>query len=493
MEYLSTRGQSSPTDSASAIIQGIAPDGGLYVPSKLPSFDLTELEALASGPYPLFAARILSQYLDFNYEQLTEGLRRAYGRFADHGVCPTNKLTSKQGVLELWHGPTFAFKDMALQALPQLLALAKEQVGEKRSQVILVATSGDTGKAALEGFCDVPGTEVIVFYPKGGVSPLQELQMVTQKGENVSVVAVEGNFDHAQSGVKALLADEQLQGELAAAGYSFSSANSINPGRLLPQIAYYFKSYFDALSLGIIKPGEKLNFVVPTGNFGNILAAYYAKQGGLPVGRLICASNANHVLTTFFQTGTYDRRLPFYKTNSPSMDILISSNLERLLFEVSGRDSEFIGEIMTQLKASGHYQVPSALKQELEKLFWADYADEKETIAQIKTTFAQAKYCLDPHTAVAMAVFEKYKAEFSAEPTVVVSTASPFKFPQTVAQALGESGEDEFQLLAKLAERIKLPLPQGLSGLEREPVRHKKVIEPGQMPQAVRAILKLEA
>ena len=493
MEYISTRGHSSPTTDAQALIQGLAADGGLYVPTQLPQFDLTELSPLAEGPYHLLAARILNHYLDFPTQDLTARLGRAYSTFSDPAICPTRKLTDTLGVLELWHGPTFAFKDMALQALPQLLALAKEQVGEKRTQVILVATSGDTGKAALEGFCDVAGTEVIVFYPRGGVSPLQELQMVTQRGSNESVVAVEGNFDHAQSGVKSLLADQKLQGELEKKGYSFSSANSINPGRLLPQIAYYFKSYLDAVKQGLVRKGEKLNYVVPTGNFGNILAAYYAKRSGLPVGRLICASNSNRVLTTFFQTGTYDRRLPFYKTSSPSMDILISSNLERLLFEAAGRDSNFIAKIMEQLQEEGYYLIPSALKRTLAELFWADYATEEETAAQIKTTFQKYNYCLDPHTAVAMAVYEKYRVQFGEEPTVVVSTASPYKFPHTVAAALGESGEDEFELLAKLAVKTNLPLAKGLVGLQNAPIRHNRVIKPEGMGRSVREILNLEA
>ncbi len=492
MEYISTRGKAQPTDSANSIIQGIASDGGLFVPAELPKFDLEKLNEVSQGPYHLFAAEILSRYLSFDKKQLTEKMELAYSRFTDPEVCPTRKLDDKLGVLELWHGPTFAFKDMALQVLPQLLTLAKDEVGEKRTQVILVATSGDTGKAALEGFCDVPGTKVIVFYPKGGVSPMQELQMVTQRGGNVSVVAVEGNFDHAQSGVKKLFADNALEGELVQAGYSFSSANSINPGRLLPQIVYYFKSYFDAVRLGIVALGEKLNFVVPTGNFGNILAAFYAREGGLPVGRLICASNRNRVLTTFFQTGLYDRRLPFYKTNSPSMDILISSNLERLLFEASGRDSALVCELMEKLSVQGHYQIPSSLQQKLGELFWADCADEDQTVAQIKDTFSRYNYCLDPHTAVAMKVAEQYREE-AQEPLVVVSTASPFKFPQTVAQALGESGSDEFQLLTKLSARTGLAIPQALSELSKEPIRHTRVISPETMAEAVREILQLGA
>ncbi len=468
MEYVSTRGRAGKADSASAIIEGIAPDGGLFVPESLPSFELDRLAAAASGPYFQFAAEILSRYLDFDFRELTESLKRAYSRFTEPEVCPTKRLAASLGVLELWHGPTFAFKDMALQVLPQLLTLAKKREGRRQTQVILVATSGDTGKAALDGFCDVPGTKVIVFYPKGGVSPLQELQMLTQKGRNVAVVAVEGNFDHAQSGVKELFADPKLGEELAHAGYSFSSANSINPGRLLPQIVYYFKSYFDAAHLGIIKLGEKLNFAVPTGNFGNIMAAYYAKSGGLPVGRLICASNRNRVLTTFFQTGRYDRRLPFYKTNSPSMDILISSNLERLLFEASGRDSALVLRLMEELSGQGSYRIPDSLRRELQKLFWADYADDAQTCAQIRGTFQQRQYCLDPHTAVAMAAAEKYQRQFASEPTVVVSTASPFKFPHTVAAALGEAGT----VCGNLKERV---------------------ITPDQMAQMVRAILHLEA
>jgi threonine synthase len=467
-----------------AVLMGIAPDGGLFVPLMFPKLKIEKDEA-----YPALAARVLAQFFD-DLPELDKLTAAAYHPFGDERVAPIVKTADGEYMLELWHGPTLAFKDMALSVLPRLLT-ASMGVHGGQDILILVATSGDTGKAALEGFCDVPRTRIVVFYPSEGVSDMQKLQMVTQEGKNTHVVAVKGNFDDAQNGVKAMFADEAFNAAVGEKGYSLSSANSINFGRLAPQIAYYFGAYAQLLSSGEITEGEAINFVVPTGNFGNILAGYYAKRMGLPIAKLICASNQNNVLTDFFHKGEYSLKRPFYKTMSPSMDILISSNLERLLFELTGRDPHMVSAMMKQLKETGTYDIGKMARHTLEADFWADWCGEEETKESIRQTFVNKGYLMDTHTAVAAAVYEKYKRTGDSTKTVIVSTASPYKFPQDVLASLGESteGMDAFALSRRLSERTGTRLPQQIEALESKPVRHKAVVEQEAMRQAVLEVL----
>ena len=405
MELISTRNTNERLGALGAVLRGIAPDGGLFVPASFPA--LGEIDSLTGFSYPALAAHVLGLYFD-NVDVLGTLTEAAYKSFDDAQVVPVKKIAEGEFVLELWHGPTLAFKDMALSILPRLMSVAMKDAADK-DVLILVATSGDTGKAALEGFCDVPGTRIVVFYPNEGVSDMQRLQMVTQEGDNTHVVAVRGNFDDAQNGVKAIFADTAFADIISRKGYTLSSANSINFGRLAPQIAYYIWAYTQLLGRGEISGGEAINFVVPTGNFGNILAAYYAKQMGLPIGKLICASNKNNVLTDFFKKGEYTLKRDFYKTMSPSMDILISSNLERLLFELVGRDAGAVGDMMKRLNDDGAYAIGGAAKEALSADFYADWCSEEETMASIKDTFDKHGYLLDTHTAVAVGVYEKYK------------------------------------------------------------------------------------
>ncbi len=499
MYYESTRGGLKNISSAEAIKRGLAPDGGLFVPQAAVKLTDDEIVSLAAMNYNERAVFILSRFLDdYSREELTECVNGAYsgGRFEDNRVAPVKKLSSNAYIMELWHGPTCAFKDVALQILPRLLVKANEKTDEKTGTVILVATSGDTGKAALEGFRDVKGTQIIVFFPEDGVSQVQKMQMVTQEGGNVYSVAVEGNFDDTQNGVKAIFSDAELEERMLVNGYRFSSANSINWGRLVPQIVYYFSAYADLLAAGEINPGEKINFSVPTGNFGNILAAWYACEMGLPVGRLICASNDNNVLTEFINTGIYNRDREFKKTISPSMDILISSNLERLLYELSGRNADQIREWMNDLKKYGRYTINAEMKQRLSELFWSSYTTEAETIETIRDVYADYEYVIDTHTAVGVDVYDKYVISTGdMTKTVIVSTASPFKFSKSVAGAIfGENAieeKTEFELLEILAAQSALKIPKGLDGLGRREILHRNVCSRETMKGEVIKLLKL--
>ena len=490
MNYISTRGNNQKMTSAQAIIAGLADDGGLFVPDELPQVDMEFIKGLTKLSYQERAARVLGCFLtDYTDEEIKGCVERAYGggMFDDAAVAPLN-IMEDVSVLELWHGPTSAFKDMALQLLPQLLSTALKKTGEKNQVLILVATSGDTGKAALEGFRDVEQTKIIVFYPENGVSRIQKLQMVTQQGENVAVTAVKGNFDDAQSGGKAIFSDREFNAKLNEAGVSLSSANSINWGRLVPQIVYYFSAYADLLKAGVIRAGDEISFTVPTGNFGDILAGYYALRMGLPVKKLICASNTNNVLTDFLTTGVYDRNRDFFKTISPSMDILISSNLERLLYHVTN-DAAQVAEWMKSLAETGRYDVGAEVLAMIHATFGCDWADDQKTMETINAVYGERKYIADTHTAVAWDSAHKYMLQGNAEPMVVVSTASPYKFNESVLPALGEAieGMDEFQLLDKLQSMNSFKIPAGLAALKNAEVRHGNVVEKTAMPQAVAA------
>lgn len=499
MQYQSTRNKNIFVSSAEAIKKGLSEEGGLFVPERIPMVTKDEIEALAEKSYRERAYFILSKYLtDFTEDELKNCINSAYTKekFGTDTIAPVYKLNNSTYFLELWHGPTCAFKDMALQILPHFLTTSMKKSNEKDEIVILVATSGDTGKAALEGFRDVSGTRIMVFFPNNGVSEIQKLQMITQEGNNVSVVAVNGNFDDAQNGVKAIFTDNEYKDELENASFKLSSANSINWGRLVPQIVYYFSAYADLIKGEEIKAGDKINIVVPTGNFGNILAAYYAKKMGLPVGKLICASNENNVLTDFINTGVYDRNRDFHVTISPSMDILISSNLERFLYDISSADDMAISELMKELKETGKYEIPDSMKEEMKQIFWAGCANDEETMTTIKKCKDEYDYCMDTHTAVGKAVYDKYMEETNDEvKTVIASTASPFKFNQSVLIALNGypsvAGKDEFSLLEILKEESGLNIPASLSELKTKPRLFDLVCEKDQMKQFVSDFLKL--
>ena len=473
MNYHSTRSRVQKVDGAEAVIQGLAPDGGLYMPEALPAFDAAQ--CLKKDVYGM-ATMILSALLP-DIPDMETLVKKAYtGKFSAPDLTPTAKV-GDSFVLELWRGPTSAFKDVALCMLPQLLTAARRVKGETQDLMILTATSGDTGKAALEGFKDVDGIRITVFYPHGGVSKVQRAQMVSQEGHNVSVCAVRGNFDDAQTGVKHIFA--ACQGR---EGVQLSSANSINIGRLVPQITYYFKAYRDLLDAGAIKQGDRVNFSVPTGNFGDILAGYLAKKLGLPVGKLICASNANNVLTDFIRTGTYDRRRALLKTQSPSMDILVSSNLERLLYLLSG-DTALVAELMGKLNREGSYTVPESLMEAISKEFWAGCCDDAAARNAINRVWADHHYLTDPHTACGWAVAEDYVNQTGDKtPMVVLSTASAYKFPSAVLEALGvEGAEDEFDRMEQLCAYTGEPIPENLKGLRTKPERHTGVIDKEEM------------
>ena len=493
MEYFSTRGAAERVSSATAILKGLASDGGLFVPAAFPQVTLPEIAALAPLSYEERAVRILRLYLtDYKNAEVAGCVSRAYtnGKFDDVRRAPVQTVGDLH-VLELWHGPTSAFKDMALQLLPQLMSTARLKTGEQDTILILVATSGDTGKAALEGFADAEGIRIMVFYPDGGVSPIQRLQMVTQEGTNVSVVAVRGNFDDAQRGVKEIFGDAAMAKELAALRTKLSSANSINWGRLVPQIVYYFSAYADLLAEKKIAAGDAVNFTVPTGNFGNILAGYYAKRMGLPVGKLVCASNANNVLTEFLQTGIYDRQRDFYQTMSPSMDILVSSNLERLLYHLTG-DAGQVAAWMRALAQDGKYDA-SALLPVLKEEFWAAFADDAMTQEEIRAVYERTGCTLDTHTAVAYRAAEGYRRETGdAHPMVVLSTASPYKFGASVLHALGENVAelDEFAQMERLHARSGMEIPARLAALRTAAVLHKGVCEKDGMRAAVLSFAK---
>ena len=482
MIYQSTRNDSLQASSAQAILDGMAGDGGLYSPASLNglAFDWRSLLPLSTQE---MATKILTVLLpSFSEAEMAALVRRAYeGKFETEELTPTVAV-GDDTLLELFRGPTSAFKDVALSMLPLLMTAAREKCGVRDEILILTATSGDTGKAAMEGFRNVPGTRILVFYPYGGVSPVQQAQMATQEGDNVCVCAVRGNFDDAQTGVKNIFAAVAREGLLEGRGVRLSSANSINIGRLAPQVVYYCKAYADLVRAGRIAAGEEVDFVVPTGNFGDILAGYFAKTLGLPVGKLVCASNANHILTDFLRTGVYDRNRPFYRTISPSMDILVSSNLERLLFLLS-QDADLVARLMRSLSETGAYEVPPALKQRLDELFFAACCDDEGAKRAIGTVWRRYGYLMDTHTAVAYDAAQQYKAACpDHRPVVILSTASPYKFPAAVLEALGEApGPDEFVAMERLAAVTGVPMPRNLQGLRERPVRHRDVIEPGEM------------
>ena len=485
MQMYSTRGAAAVTPSM-AILRGLAPDGGLYVPAEFPQFTLEEIAALAPMNYQARAAFVLERFLpDFTREELEAAIAGAYGTGFDcEAVAPMAKVGSWAHALELWHGPTLAFKDMALQLLPYLLTMSGKKHGEEREVFILVATSGDTGKA-------VPGTRCCVFYPDGGVSQAQRLQMVTTGGSNTHVIAVNGNFDDAQTGVKKIFSDPDFAAEMNRQGRVLSSANSINFGRLVPQVVYYFSAYADLIAEGAIQPGDKVNFCVPTGNFGDILAADYAGKAGLPVGRLTCASNENNVLTDFISTGVYDiSGRDFFKTISPSMDILISSNLERLLFDLCGCDGAKVADLMAQLKEKKLYQVDADMLKKLQAKYAAGYVSEEGIREEIRRTWQEDHYLMDTHTAVASAVLRDYLAKTGDKtPAVIVSTASPYKFGASVLEAIAGSeavmGKDDFACCAQLSELTATREPDQIAKLPQMEIRHTGVCEKDAMAQAV--------
>ena len=491
--YKSTRNAEHTATASEAILKGLAEDGGLFVPVQIPKLDVT-MEELKTMSYQETAYAVMKQFLtDFTEEELKGCIARAYdSKFDTEVIAPLVKVGDTYH-LELFHGATIAFKDMALSILPHLLTTAAKKNQVKNEIVILTATSGDTGKAALAGFADVPGTKIIVFYPKNGVSRVQELQMVTQKGENTSVVAIHGNFDNAQSGVKALFEDKELEKELSEAGYQFSSANSINIGRLVPQIVYYVYAYAKLLENEGIADGEELNVTVPTGNFGNILAAYYAKQMGVPIGKLICASNENKVLFDFFQTGTYDRNRKFVLTSSPSMDILISSNLERLIYTISGQDAKKDSELMEQLKENGKYEITAEMKEKL-KDFAGGYATEEETKAAIHEVYKKTGYVMDTHTAVASHVSREYRKESGDNRKMLVaSTASPYKFVRSVMSAIDETYAqmDEFALIGELEKASNMDVPGAIKEILHAEIRHTRECDADKMKDTVKDILEI--
>lgn len=497
MFYTSTRDKSIRVTAATAIAKGISSEGGLFVPTEIPSVSLDDIKSFCSLSYIDRAKKILKLYLtDFTDEELSMCVEGAYkeGKFSSPKVAPLYKLNDKENILELWRGPTCAFKDMALQLLPYLLTVSAGKTLKDTKIVILVATSGDTGKAALEGFKDVPDTEILVFYPVNGVSPMQKLQMTTQKGKNVSVCAIEGNFDDAQSGVKAIFTNKEIEKKFKEHKLAFSSANSINWGRLVPQIVYYVSAYCDMIENGSLKLGEEMNVVVPTGNFGNILAAYYAKEMGVPIKKLVCASNANNVLTDFLKTGTYNRNRDFYCTTSPSMDILISSNLERLLFHLCGKDDTELNKYMSCLKNSGKYSVSSEVFLKILELFDAGFCDDSATKATIKSTFEKYNYLCDTHTAVAVNVYNDYiKRTGDDKATVIASTANPYKFSSSVLSALTDNikSTDDFAMVNELFNLTKEPVPPQLANLKDKKVRFSEVTEKDNMKEIVFKMLNI--
>ncbi len=495
MNYISTRDLKQQVTAAQAIARGISAEGGLFVPETIPTLTDEDFANLCKMNYPQRASFVLGKFLgDFTAEEVDYCTKGAYvGTFDEDKPAPLHTLCDGTEILELWHGPTCAFKDLALQILPFLLTTSAKKVNGGKKTVILVATSGDTGKAALEGFKDVPGTEIMVFYPSDGVSAMQKLQMDTQVGENVCVYAIKGNFDDAQSGVKKIFTDPDVAKKLEENNMLFSSANSINWGRLAPQIVYYVSAYCDLLNRGE-KLDNGFNVAVPTGNFGNILAAYYAKKMGVPVGKLICASNANKVLTDFLATGVYDRNRSFFTTISPSMDILISSNLERMLFELSDRDASKTVEWQNALKNNGSYKVDAEVKAKLDDLFYGGYCDDAKTKETIKTVFDKFGYLCDTHTAVAVNVAEEYKEKTGdTRPMVIASTASPYKFANSVLSALGKNeSDDEFDAVEQLKAVSGTVAPTPLAELKGKKPRFNNLCEADQMEQVVLEYLKIK-
>ena len=483
MFYNSTRNSKVKVSSAEAITQGISVDGGLFVPDSIPQLTLDEIKSIGGMKYADRAAYIFAKYLtDFTDAEIHYCTDNAYStkNFETESIAEIAHLFDGTYMLELWHGPTCAFKDMALQILPYFLTASAKKIKLDKKIVILVATSGDTGKAALEGFKDVEGTSILVFYPEDGVSPMQKRQMKTQEGANVGVCAIKGNFDDCQNGVKAIFTDDDVKSSLENNGMIFSSANSINWGRLVPQVVYYVSAYAELVKDGQIELGEKINIVVPTGNFGNILAAYYAKHMGIPVNKLICASNINNVLTDFINTGVYDRNRKFYATVSPSMDILISSNLERLLYLMTGRDDALIREWFGKLSSDGRYEVNADVKEKLREEFAAGFCDDSQTKETIHAIYEKYSYTCDTHTAVAVKVYNDYKAATGdMTKTVIASTASPYKFSAAVLEALeGKTSDiDEYDKVSRIAELSDIPVPDALADLKNKPERFNDVID----------------
>ena len=494
VRYKSTRNSNISVTASEAVLKGLAEDGGLFVPDSIPALDVP-LSELAGKSYQEVAYEVMKLFLsDYTEEELKHCINSAYDdKFDTKKIAPL-KEADGAFYLELFHGATIAFKDMALSILPHLLTTAAKKNNMKGEIVILTATSGDTGKAALAGFADVPGTSIIVFYPKDGVSKIQEKQMVTQVGDNTNVVAIHGNFDDAQTGVKEIFGDKALAARMKEQGYQFSSANSINIGRLVPQVVYYVYTYATLVAEGKLACGEPMNVVVPTGNFGNILAAYYAKQMGVPMKKLICASNENKVLFDFFQTGVYDRKRDFVLTSSPSMDILVSSNLERLIYTCAGENSDVNAELMRQLKEEGKYEITSDMKEKLAD-FVGGYATEAETAATIRKVYEKAGYVIDTHTAVAATVFYEYKEETKDDTvTVIASTASPYKFTRSVMEAVENKAtdEDDFTLVDRLCEVSGVKVPNAIEEIRNAKVRHTMVCDKDKMQETVTGILGLK-
>ncbi|MTV83277.1 threonine synthase [Secundilactobacillus folii] len=494
--YRSTRGpKSSALTASAAILQGLSPDGGLYVPTATPQLDL-DLSQLPNMTYKQVAFHVLQAFLtDFTDSEIQTCVDAAYDeKFDDPQIAPISHH-GDDFYLELFHGATIAFKDLALSILPHLMTTAAKKNHFKKEIVILTATSGDTGKAAMAGFADVPGTKIIVFYPSQGVSAIQKQQMITQVGDNTYVVAINGNFDQAQTNVKEIFNDKAFMEQLADHGYQFSSANSINIGRLVPQVAYYFWAYGQLVKQHAVQNGDPINFTVPTGNFGDILAGYYAKKLGLPVNRLICASNQNNVLTDFFKTGYYDRIRPFFTTTSPSMDILVSSNLERLVFDATGEDDDQTAAYMHELETAGHYQVKPDVLERLQANFSADFASADDDRQAIANVYDQTEFAIDPHTAVAKAVADKYRQDTRDDhPMVIVATASPYKFPNAVLSAIeGQDVQvDGLDAVTQLQSTIKVPLPKAIQTLFDAKVRHNETVQPDEMQAAIKNILKID-
>lgn len=493
--YKSTRNNNEKVTASEAILKGLAEDGGLYAPEFIPQLDVPLVE-LAKMSYQEIAYVVMKQFLtDFTEEELKHCINSAYDKKFDVPEIAAMHKADGAYFLELFHGSTIAFKDMALSILPYLLTTSAKKNQVKNEIVILTATSGDTGKAALAGFADVPGTKIIVFYPKSGVSPIQEKQMITQRGKNTYVVAIHGNFDDAQTGVKNMFNDKELEAVMDAAGYQFSSANSINIGRLVPQIVYYVYAYSRLVKDGTIQAGDEINVVVPTGNFGNILASYYAKGMGLPIQKFICASNENKVLFDFFETGCYDRNREFILTSSPSMDILISSNLERLIYKIAGNDADKNAELMRELSSNGKYSITAEMKEQL-KEFVGGYATEEDTAAVIAKIYKEEDYIIDTHTAVAAHVYEQYvKRTGDTTPTVIASTASPYKFTRSVMNAIDSAydAKADFELVDELNRLSKVAVPQAIEDIRTAPVLHDTVVDAEQMCEQVKKILNIQA
>ncbi len=493
MQFTSTRSRRAMS-AAEVITKGLSDEGGLFVPVSFPAITDEEITAMLNMDYKGRAELVLAKYLtDFTAEEITACVNGAYdGTFENNDPAPLVEVAPGMNLLELWHGPTCAFKDMALQLLPHLLTTSAGKIAPDRTMVILVATSGDTGKAALDGFADVKNTKILVFYPQDGVSPMQKLQMTTQTGNNVAVSGIFGNFDDAQTGVKNIFADPEMKAYLAERNMEFSSANSINFGRLVPQIVYYVSAYCDLLKTGRLKKGESFNVTVPTGNFGNILAAVYAKNMGIPIAKFICASNKNRILTDFIQTGVYDRNREFYTTTSPSMDILISSNLERLLYHLAGNDEKFTADLMNKLKMDGRYEIPAAMQAELRSAFYGGSCSDQETAETIGKLFREHHYLCDTHTAVAVNVYEQYLRETGDNtPCVIASTASPYKFAASVLAAVSSDPlpADEFAMVEKLSAVTGTAIPASLAKLRNSPVLHKSIVTKEEMQAFIKSQL----